>query len=121
MKKKKNKIVTENKNFVPYAEVIWKCESFDEERNHAAMIVNTLRGFPNGFDLEKYPHEEDCEKASPGVVNAFYKVRRSMQVFLKGQISFDKEGNPSYKIFKPKNWKVELVEQEPMELEKILK
>lgn len=59
----------------------------------ALKVINTLRGFPKGFNLKKYPKSEDCEKASPGVVEAHRQARFVVDRIFNAELEIDKDGN----------------------------
>ena len=60
--------------------------------------VMLLRGFPEGMSLEMT--QEDCEKASPGIIDAQQKARGCL--VLPCLITIDANGNRTVELVEPK-------------------
>lgn len=82
--------------------------SYDKALN----IVNTQRGFPNGFPMREFPDEMSVEKASPGILKAQDNVRWAISAHLDATADFDADGNPTICLEIPSNWKVIVKEKD---------
>jgi hypothetical protein len=82
-----------------------------EDRKHALKLVNAQRGFPEGFPEEKYKREEDCEKASPGIVRAQLDAEWAMRISLTARVYIDKDGHGRYEIVKPSGLDIKMVDK----------